>query len=117
METIPDPLALALQKEFNPLPAKITTPVKIFKLQTELRDYPDKTFSNQLIRYFQTGFDIGYSCPKFTNNSKNVRSADLYCKQITDNIIAELKEKRIPAPLAFPRRTLVTLESHPLALF
>ncbi len=71
MATTLDPLALALQKEFNPLPAEITTPVKIIQLKQYFKTIQIR---NLLIQY-KTGFDIGYSCPEFANNSNNLRSA------------------------------------------
>ena len=51
------------------------TPLRLFMLERELCNYPDKVFVRQLIDNLQQGCTIGYTGPQFTYLAQNLQSA------------------------------------------
>ena len=71
-------------------------------LLEELKYYPSTSFRNELLKSIQFGFKIGYNGPEFTNKAYNLKSAAEHPNTITDNIITELKAKRVAGPFRRP---------------
>ena len=74
-ETTQATRAEALMQNFKPLPGSIITPVNVTNLELELSNHQDKTFASDLIYSFRSGFRVGYGGPKFSNISRNLKSA------------------------------------------
>ena len=70
----------------KPLP---WTPLRLFILKRELRNYPDKVFVRQLIATLRQGCTIGYTDPQFTYLAPNLQSAS----QQPEVIDATLKDE------------------------
>ena len=95
-------LVKTIKQYFNPLPHLAPTPVNVVELEKELLHFPDKAFARDLINSFKQGFAIGYDGPQFNLISKNLKSYFANLQAATENIVAELKEKRVAGPFAAP---------------
>ena len=93
--------AKTLENEFYALPQKAPTPVNIENLELELKRYTVH-LKVILISALKDGFNIGYKGPEFQSLTKNLKSASSHPGVLFDNILAELKEKRVSGPFAVP---------------
>ena len=89
------------QSEFNTLPQKAPTPLNIKDLEQQLQLYSVNLKEN-LVSALKNGFNIGYKGPEFQSLSKNLKSASSHPEVLFDNILSELKAKRVVGPFFVP---------------
>ena len=99
---IQDQLVKTINQHFNPLPEVVPTPVNFVELEKELLHFPDKVFARDLIDSFKQGFSIGYDGPQFNHISRNLKSYFTNLQAATENIVVELREKRVAGPFLSP---------------
>ena len=93
--------AEALLSELNALPQKAPTPLNIRDLEQELQLYTVNLKEN-LVSALKDGFNIGYKGPEFKSLSNNLKSASSHSEVLFDNILSELKAKRVAGPFFVP---------------
>ena len=99
---IQDQLAKIIKQHFNPLPDVAPTPVNFVELEKELLHFPDKAFARDLINSFKQGFSIGYEGPQFNHISNNLKSYFTNLQAAAENIVGELRAKRVAGPFLSP---------------
>ena len=101
-ETIQPYFVKTLERNFNGLPAIAPSPVNLCNLEYELKQYPDRYIVDDILQSFSKGFSIGYSGPEFSFTAGNLSSANMYPKELFDNILTELQERRVAGPFVRP---------------
>ena len=114
----PPPLANAAKNKVEQLRSsrkpRVSTPIDIDKLETELANHPNRTFVSNLLSMLREGARIGYSGPRFSRVSPNLISAVQHPEVVTLNLNKEVNLGRVAGPYSFP--PLPALQCHPVGV-
>ena len=114
----PPPLANAAKNKVEQLRSsrkpRVSTPIDIDKLETELANHPNRTFVSNQLSMLREGARIGYSGPRFPRVSPNLISAVQHPEVVTLNLNKEVNLGRVAGPYSFP--PLPALQCHPVGV-
>ena len=114
----PPPLANAAKNKVEQLRGsrkpRVSTPIDIDKLETELANHPNRTFVSNLLSMLREGARIGYSGPRFPRVSPNLISAVQHPEVVTLNLNKEVNLGWVAGPYSFP--PLPALQCHPVGV-
>ena len=87
----------------HPLEAHtVVTPLCASSIAYQLRAHPDRIFAQALVSDIEEGARIGYTGPRATQHSRNLRSAAINPSVITQTLHKECAEGRMAGPYQNP---------------
>ena len=90
--------------EFNPLPLRVVSPIRVDILEQFLRNYPCPGTRDYLLAGFRHGFDIGFrgTFTEVDSRPRNLRSARENVEGVSEAIAKELRRGHTSGPFPFP---------------
>ena len=90
--------------EFNPLPLRVVSPIRVDILEQFLRNYPCPGTRDYLLAGFRHGFDIGFrgTFTEVDSRPRNLRSARDNVEGVSEAIAKELRRGHTSGPFPFP---------------
>ena len=93
------------QQDSGPHPLEahtVVTPLRASSIAYQLRAHPDQIFAQALVSDIQEGARIGYTGPRATQHSRNLRSSAINPSVITQILRKECAEGRMAGPYQNP---------------